>query len=217
MLQRMTVVLFVLAAAAVITLLAVNVALLVDIRDDADAAADAIVGRDSVMANGIWVAVHGGQRPVLGDGQVEHSTGPPAEAAAAAPATTTTAMATTTARTATTTTRAPATTTVRRTTTTRGVTQAQCNQLKAWALTTAVAFELLLADSQAADFDGLSRSYPDVRDQMSQASTMRSRISACHSGAERTELLNSIDYSIGEWRSIQRTCRESFDWLIDRC
>ncbi len=73
------------------------------------------------------------------------------------------------------------------------------------------------ADVQAADFAGIAVTYPQARDQMSQASTMRSRISACHSGSERTETLDSIDYSIREWRSIQSTCRESFDWLIDRC
>ena len=199
------------AAVVLVALAAVSTALLVDIRNDMDAVTDAVLLQDGVIADGIWVAVHSEQRPVLRDGRIVYSRGSPPKTAAAAPTTTTTS------RPATTTTSRPAPTTARRTTTTRGVTQAQCNQLETWALTTAVAFELMLADVQATDFDGIAVTYPQVRDQMSQASTMRSRISACHSGSERTELLNSIDLSIREWRSIQSTCRESFDWLIDRC
>ena len=217
MLKRLAVALMALTAAAVLVLTAVNLALLVDIRDDADAAADAIVGRDGTVAGGVWIAVHSEQRPVLGDDGVVYYGGAPPKTAVAAPAATTTVGTTTTARNATTTSRPATTTTARRTTTTRGVTQAQCNQLETWGLTTAVAFELMLADIQAVDFDGIAVTYPQVRDQMSQASTMRSRISACYSGSERTELLNGIDVSIREWRSIQSTCRESFDWLIDRC
>lgn len=214
--RKPTVVLIALTA-VVVVLMGVSVALLVEIRNDMDATADAILLRGDGIADGVWLAVHSEQRPVLRDGKILHTAPRGSLAAAPVPATTAAPAATTTARPATTTTRAPATTTVRRTTTTRGVTQAQCDQLTSWALTTAVAFELMLADAEWMDFDGLARSYPEVRDQMSQASTMRSRISACHSGAERTELLNSIDSSISEWRSIQRTCREDFDWLIDRC
>lgn len=100
--RRTAFALIALAAAAVTVLTAVNTALLVEIRDDTDAAADAIVGRDGILAKGVWVAVHSDREPRPAEPA-------PTTTVAAATTTTTAAAATTTQRT--TTTRPPTTTT----------------------------------------------------------------------------------------------------------
>ena len=72
---------------------AVMTVLVADIRNDTDAAADAILLRDGNIAEGVWLAVHSEQRPVLKDGKIRHSA-PAAPVAATpepSPATTTTA------------------------------------------------------------------------------------------------------------------------------
>ena len=97
------------AAVVLVALTAVCAALLVEIRNDMDAATDAVLLQDGVIADGIWVAVHSEQRPVLRDGKIHHSApaAPVAAGAEPSPATTTT---TTTERPAATTTKPPTTT-----------------------------------------------------------------------------------------------------------
>ena len=95
-----------------VLLLAANLALLVEIRDDTDAAADAVLLRDG-FPHGIWLAVHSTKQPIVRDGVLYHNA--PAERPAprqAAP--TTTQPAPTTTRQATTTTRRATTTTAQR-------------------------------------------------------------------------------------------------------
>lgn len=112
---KIAVVVLVLTSLAAVILLAANLALLVEIRDDTDAAADAVLLREGVFPDGIWLAVHSTKQPIVRDGVLYHTA--PAERPAAprqAAAPTTTQPAPTTTRQATTTTRRTTTTTAQR-------------------------------------------------------------------------------------------------------
>ena len=100
------------AAVAAVGWAAASLVLLVEIRNDADAAADAILLRDGAIANGVWVAVHSEQRPIRQDGKIRHTApAAPGEPVAAPAAPDTAVVATPTTRPTTTTTRRPQTTT----------------------------------------------------------------------------------------------------------
>ena len=121
--KRLLAVLLAVTAVAVAVLTAVNTVLLVEIRDDADAAADAIIGRDGTVAKGVWVAVHSNRPPASIDGRIHHSaSGDPIAIAEPAPPTTTASAVTTTVQRSTTTASAVTTTVQRSTTTASAVT-----------------------------------------------------------------------------------------------
>lgn len=205
------------AALAVVLLLAANLALLVEIRDDADATADAILMREG-FPDGIWLAVHSTKRPIRHDGVLYHTA--PGER----PAVPQRAATTTTTQPAPTTTRQAATTTRRATTTTaqRG-SRDQCLRLlddigSASSRGQQAADDLWLA-ALLEDVSGVQSAYNTMGRAVNDVRSNHDRMQRldCDRFADSSELDAAVRSAERIWADVQSACRQEMAVFGVRC